>query len=313
MLDAYLNSPVWIGIGGVYAILAIAALVILGLKLKSPDKDHTELVLRTRTWFWIVASITIVAALGQGWAIVFIGFISFLAFKEYLSMIPTRRADRSVLFWAYLCIPFQYWLVYDAWYGLFTIFIPVYAFVLLAFRLILSGETKGFIKSAGTLQWGLMLTVYNLSHLAFLLVLPIQTPAAAGGAGLLFYVVFLTQFNDVAQFFWGKLLGKHKIIPKVSPGKTWEGFIGGMVTTAALSALICGYFTPFSLEAGIAAGAIIATLGFIGDVTVSSVKRDLDMKDSGNFLPGHGGILDRLDSLTLVAPVFLHFTRYFYG
>ena len=313
MLDAYLNSPVWIGIGGVYAILAIATLVILGLKIKSPDKDHTELVLRTRTWFWIIASITIVAALGQGWAIVFIGFISFLAFKEYLSMIPTRRADRSVLFWAYLCIPFQYWLVYDAWYGLFTIFIPVYAFVLLAFRLILSGETKGFIKAAGTLQWGLMLTVYNLSHLAFLLVLPIQTPAAAGGAGLLFYVVFLKQFNDVAQFFWGKLLGKHKIIPKVSPGKTWEGFIGGMITTAALSALICSYFTPFSLEAGIAAGAIIATLGFVGDVTVSSVKRDLDMKDSGNFLPGHGGILDRLDSLTLVAPVFLHFTRYFYG
>lgn len=306
------NPVVW-GLGGIYIFLIVAALIICGLCWAHPEKNYSELINRTRTWAVIITIVAVVIVMGTGTAVAFFGFISFLAFKEFLSIIPTRQSDRRVLFFAYLAIPVQYWFVYDIWYGMFSIFIPVYAFVILAFLHLLTGETKGFIKAAGTLQWGLMLTVYNLSHIAYLLVLPIKDPAVAGGAGLMLFMLFLTQFNDVAQYVWGKMLGRHRIIPSVSPNKTWEGFIGGVVTTTLMAGILAPCFTPFSEVHGFAAGTVIAVLGFIGDVTVSAVKRDLGIKDSGRSLPGHGGYLDRLDSLTLVAPVFLHFTRYLYG
>lgn len=309
-----LSDPVWIGMLGVYAILGAAAATIMLLKNRLAEKDYTELVNRTKTWGWIVLMATVILALGKTAAIVALGFISFLALKEYFTLIPTRKVDRRVLLWAYLCVPLQFYWVHIEWYGLFIIFIPVYALLFIAFRLMLAGETQGFIKSVGTMHWGLMLTVFNLSHLAFLLVMPMKVDLPAGGGGLLFFVVFLTQFNDVAQYFWGKTLGgKHKVVPYISPGKSWEGLIGGVLTTTVLAVLIAPYFTPFSLMYAAMAGALIGTVGFVGDVTISAVKRDLGTKDSGSLLPGHGGILDRLDSLTLAAPLFLHFTRYYFG
>ncbi len=309
-----LSDPVWIGMLGVYAILGAAAATIMLLKNRLAEKDYTELVNRTKTWGWIVLMATVILALGKTAAIVTLGFISFLALKEYFTLIPTRKVDRRVLLWAYLCVPLQFYWVHIEWYGLFIIFIPVYALLFIAFRLMLAGETQGFIKSVGTMHWGLMLTVFNLSHLAFLLVMPMKVDLPAGGGGLLFFVVFLTQFNDVAQYFWGKTLGgKHKVVPHISPGKSWEGLIGGVLTTMVLAVLIAPYFTPFTLMYAAMAGALIGTVGFVGDVTISAVKRDLGTKDSGSLLPGHGGILDRLDSLTLAAPLFLHFTRYYFG
>ncbi|QQG35786.1 MAG: phosphatidate cytidylyltransferase [Micavibrio aeruginosavorus] len=313
MGDNIWQNPVVWGLGGIYGLLVVAALVVCGLCKSYPERNYSELIDRTRTWAVIITMVAIVTVMGTGAAVLFFGFISFLAFKEFLSIIPTRQSDRRVLFFAYLVIPIQYWFVYDVWYGMFSIFIPVYAFVVLAFLHLLTGETKGFIKAAGTLQWGLALTVYNLSHIAYLLVLPLKDPVVAGGAGLMLFMLFLTQFNDVAQYVWGKMAGRRRIIPSVSPNKTWEGFIGGVITTTLMAGFLASYLTPFSMIHGFVAGAVIAILGFIGDITVSAVKRDLGIKDSGKSLPGHGGYLDRLDSLTLVAPVFLHFTRYFYG
>jgi len=148
--------------------------------------------------------------------------------------------------------------------------------------------------------------------LAYLLVLPVSEGFSAGGAGLVLYLVFLTQFNDVSQFVWGKMLGKHKIIPRVSPNKTWEGFLGGVCTTTLLAMLLSTVLTPLTLGMSAIAGLIISTAGFIGDVTVSALKRDIGVKDSGSLLPGHGGILDRIDSLTYSAPLFFHFIYYFH-
>lgn len=153
--------------------------------------------------------------------------------------------------------------------------------------------------------------VFGLSHLAFLLVLPGREDSVAG-AGLVLFLVVLTQANDVAQFIWGKLLGKKKIIPKVSPNKTWAGFIGGVLTTTVLAVILAPLITPFSLLASIIAGLYIGLTGFIGDVNISALKRDLNIKDTSAIIPGHGGILDRVDSLTYTAPLFFHFTRYFY-
>jgi phosphatidate cytidylyltransferase len=155
-----------------------------------------------------------------------------------------------------------------------------------------------------------MAMVFSVSHVAYLLVLPAGVNPGAGGAGLVLFLVFLTQFNDVAQYCWGKLLGRHKALPSVSPGKTTEGVIGGLATTVALAWLLAGWLTPLSDIEALAAGALIGMAGFIGDVTVSALKRDLGVKDSGSLLPGHGGILDRIDSLIYTAPLFFHFIYY---
>lgn len=299
-------------LGGILALLVAASLLVFILTRLKPGQDFSELVLRVRSWWVMVFVFVLAMVLSRNVSLAFFAFLSFLALKEYLSMITTRRADRRVLFWAYLAIPFQYYWVAEAWYGMFIIFIPVYVFLWLPVRMVLVGETRAFLHAAGTLHWGLMTTVFSISHVAFLLVLPEERNPLAGGAGLVLYLVFLTQFNDVAQFTWGKLLGKHKVVPLVSPKKTWEGFVGGVLTTTLLGAALGGVLTPFSLGESVLAGLLIGVGGFVGDVVISAVKRDIGIKDSGSLLPGHGGILDRIDSLTYTAPLFFHFVYYLY-
>jgi len=240
-------------------------------------------------------------------------FVSFLALKEYLSLIPSRKADRRPLFWAYLAIPIQYYWVHAEWYGMFIIFIPVFCFLLLPVRMLLIGETEGYLRATGTLHWGLMTTVFSLSHAAFLLILRLkEQPDGMPGPGLMLFLVMLTQVNDVAQYIWGKMLGRKKIVPTVSPNKTWAGFLGGVATTTLLALLLGPYLTPMSYLASAVGGLIIGVGGFFGDVNLSALKRDLGIKDSGSLLPGHGGILDRVDSLTYSAPLFFHYVYYMF-
>jgi phosphatidate cytidylyltransferase len=291
-------------------LLVLASVISTAFVRFRPEQDYRELRQRVRTWWWIVAVFTLALLFNRAVSVWVFGFVSFLAFKEYLSLIPTRRADHRVLFWAYLAIPAQYYWVWLGWYGMFIIFIPVFMLLLLPMRMVLIGETQGFLRAVGTLHWGLMVTVFGLSHMAYLLDLPIAINPAGGVAGLLIYLVFLTEINDVSQYVWGKSFGKRKIIPKVSPGKTAAGFIGGVLTTVILAVVVAPYLTPLSIYEALGAGVIIGIAGFIGDVTISSLKRDLGVKDSGSILPGHGGILDRLDSLTYTAPLFFHYLYY---
>lgn len=296
----------------VVAALAAASLITFALTRLKPEDDWSELVQRVRSWWVMVAVFAIAVALDRVVSLVFLGFVSFLALKEFLSLIETRRADRRVLFWAYLAIPIQYLWVGTYWYGMFIIFIPVWVFLFLPLVMVRIGETKGFLRAAGTLNWGLMTTVFSLSHAAYLLSLPQAENPEAGGAGLLLFLVLLTQLNDVCQYLSGKLWGRRKIVPSVSPSKTWEGLLGGIVCTVLASWLLAPYLTPLEGWLAPAVGGAIAIAGFIGDVVMSAVKRDLGVKDSGGLIPGHGGILDRVDSLTYTAPVFFHIVFYLY-
>ncbi len=303
------DSVLWL-LGAILAALVIASVSVRVLRSAAPDKDYTELGQRIRSW-WLMAGVFALAiTLSRTSAIVLFAIVSFLALKEYLSLIPTRRADRRVLFWAYLSIPVQYLWVGTSWYGMFIIFIPVYVFLLLPMRMVLIGETRDFLRAVGTLHWGLMTTVFSISHVAFLLALPEDVNPAGGGAGLVLFLVFLTQFNDVAQYLWGRMLGSRKVVPQVSPGKTWGGLLGGLGTTILLAAVLAPWLTPLSTGEALVAGVIIGLGGFIGDITISALKRDLHVKDSGDMIPGHGGILDRVDSLTYTAPLFFHFVYY---
>jgi phosphatidate cytidylyltransferase len=320
-MPAQANPRVLAALGGVFALLVVATVVLAVLRKLKPGLDLTEVRLRVRTW-WIMAGVFSAAlVVSRVVSLVFFAFLSFLALKEYLSLIPTRRVDREVLLWAYLAIPIQYLWVGMGWYGMFIIWIPVYVFLFLPMRMVLLGETEGFLRAAGTLHWGMMTMVFALSHVAFLLVVhpaPASEPArsaapvgaALSGPALVLYLVFLTQFNDVAQFLFGKSFGRHKVVPKVSPGKTWQGLLGGVATTILLAVVLAPWLTPMNPREAIVAGIIIGLGGFIGDIVISALKRDLRIKDSGSLLPGHGGILDRIDSLTYTAPLFFHYIVY---
>ena len=292
-------------------LLVCASLIRLRLKCKKPLADHTELKQRIQSWWWMIAILFGFLSAPMSLSVVFFAMLSFLTLKEFFSIVPTRQADRRVLLWAYLAIPLQYYWVAIGWYGMFIIFIPIYVFLFLPMRAVFIGETKGFIRSLGTIHWAVMLSVLCISHIAYLLQLPVKNEQA-GGIGLVLFLIFITQFNDVCQYIWGKKLGKHRIIPKVSPNKTWEGFIGGVATVTIISGLLAPYLTPLTIVQGFIAGTLIAVSGFVGDVVISSVKRDLAIKDSGTLIPGHGGLLDRMDSLIYTAPLFFHFLYYLY-
>jgi phosphatidate cytidylyltransferase len=312
------SNVLWV-LGAIVALLVVASAVVGVMSRGDTTGRHTELAARVRSWWVLVGIFAVAIAFRRGVAIVFFAILSFLALKEYLSLVPTRRTDRQVLFWVYLCVPIQYYWVWAQWYHMFLIFIPVWAFLLIAMRMVLRGDTKDFLRAVGTLHWGLMTMVFGLSHLAYLLVLPDGKPVLpdgiavpAQGAALLLFVVLLTELNDVLQYIWGRTLGRRKAIETVSPKKTVEGLVGGALTTTAVSFLLAPVLTPLTRMDSIAVGLMIGFGGFLGDVTISAVKRDIGVKDSGSMIPGHGGILDRIDSLLFTAPLFFHFMAFFY-
>lgn len=311
-VDLWVPSSVRWVLGGIVAVLVVASLIVAWMRRGDAAGRHVELAARVRSWWVLVGVFAVAIAFRRGVAIAFFAVLSFVALKEYLSLVPTRRADRRVLFWVYLCVPLQFWWVWRQWYPMFLIFIPVWAFLFIAMRMVLRGETRDFLRAVGTIHWGLMTMVFGLSHLAYLLVLPDSRPGVAHGAALLLYVVLLTQLNDVLQYLWGRSIGRHRIIASVSPNKTLEGLVGGALTTTVIAVVLAPWLTPLTLTDSIAAGLMIGFGGFIGDVTISAVKRDIGVKDSGALIPGHGGILDRIDSLLFTGPLFFHFMAYFY-
>ncbi len=295
----------------ILAILILSSLVLWILKWKKPKQDWSELSMRIKAW-WLMALVFFGAvATHRKVSIVMFGFMSFWALKEYVTIMGTRRADHKTLFFAFLSIPVQYLWIWNGWYGMFIIFVPVYMFLFLPIVLVLAQETKGFLSSCSRIQWGLMAFVFGLSHMGYLLALPTTTYKSVTGQSLLLFLVLVTELNDVAQYIWGKTLGKKKIIPRVSPKKTWAGFVGGVLTTAG-AAILIRFLTPFGIKEAFFLAMLLAVVGFFGDVVMSAVKRDLAVKDFGASIPGHGGMLDRVDSLCFTAPVFFHIVYYFY-
>lgn len=297
----------------IFIILAILVFssILLGIwGLFSKSKMLTELKTRTKSW-WIMCTLFITATIiSNVITYVCIGFLSFAALREFYSVIKLRKSDRAGMLWCYLAIPVQYYLAYRGWYELFIVFIPVFMFVWIPFILVLQGETKMIMSSMAGLPTSLMLCVFGLSHMAYLISLPEIDGFSAGGKGLLLFLIFITQINDVMQFIWGKLIGKHKILPKISPNKTWGGFIGGLISSVFIGYLM-SFLTPLNHWQVIVVSFFIAGVGFVGDVVVSAIKRDMGVKDMGQAIPGHGGVLDRIDSLALTTPIFFHLVYFF--
>ena len=297
----------------VLTVLVVASAVVAVMRRKKPDKDFSELSARVRAW-WIMAAVFFGAiAVSNRISLIFFALMSFWAMKEFVTLLKTRPADHHALVLTFLAVPIQYlWIALDPpWYGMFIIFIPVYMLLSLPVRMVLSKETRGFVDSASQIQWGLMIFVFGLSHMAYLLTLPTFGQTNANGRTLVLFLVFVVEMSDVLQYIWGKTLGRHKIIPAVSPNKTWEGFIGG-ITTAMLLSLAIRFLTPFTIPETLLVSLLITVAGFFGGAVMSAVKRDFGVKDFGSVIPGHGGMLDRVDSLCYAAPLFFHYVRYFH-
>ena len=295
----------------VYALLLVATVAVLLVKRFRPQANTGELEARTRSW-WVLASLFFLSVyLSHRVSLVFFAFLSFWALKEYVTLLKTRSADHGALVLAFLSIPIQYYWIARNDYGMFVIFIPVYIFLLLPVRLVLAKETAGFVASASEIQWGLMAFVFGLSHLRYVASFPPLAGSEADGRTLLLFVVFVAEISDVLQYVWGKTLGRHKVIPTVSPHKTWEGLLGGVLSATLLS-LGIRFLTPFSMRETLLVSLLISIAGFFGGAVMSAVKRDFGVKDFGGLIPGHGGMLDRLDALCYAAPVFFHYVRYFH-
>jgi phosphatidate cytidylyltransferase len=301
--------------GEVLFLLLISTLI--GRVLKSrhrADASRTtidNLNARIRAW-WKMSAIFAVAVLsGRVGSLILFGIISFLAMREYMTLVPTRRGDHRTLFWSFFVImPLQYYLIGIQWYGLFAIMIPVLACIFIPPSIAIAGDTEHFLERASKIQFGIMVCVYSLSHAPALLLLKI--PGFEGhDARLLLYLVIVDQMSDVLQYVWGKLIGKHKIAWRVSPNKTWEGFVGGVVSATALGTALW-WATPFTPVQSAGMSLMICILGFNGGLVMSAIKRDIGIKDFGVVIEGHGGILDRIDSLCFAAPIFFHLVRYYF-
>lgn len=302
-------------LGGIVALLALSSLVGLVLARRVQTESGRAVVdnLNARIRSWWVMTAVFVAALASGGvgSVVLFALISFVALREFVTLTPTRRADHRTLFWAFFVFaPVQYILVGVQWYGLFVIFIPVYAFLFVPVRSVLAGDTEDFLARTAKIQWGLMVAVYCVSHAPALLMLEI--PGYEGQqAKLLLFLIVVAQLSDVLQYAFGKTLGKHRIVPRVSPNKTWEGALGGIAGASLVGALLW-WATPFAPWAAGAIALLVCLLGFAGGLVMSAIKRDRGIKDFGTLIEGHGGVMDRIDSLCFAAPVFFHVVRYFY-
>lgn len=300
----------------IVALLAAATAIGQWLRVRFRSDGQRPVIAnlnaRVYAWWLLMAIFAASASMGPLGTTLLFATTSMLALREFATLAPTARADHRALFWSFFVIlPMQYAFVYVQWYGMFAVFIPVYAFVFLPARLALSGDTGRFLQRASQLQLGVLICVYFVSHVPALLMLELRGDPA-DNLKLLFFFVTVVQLSDVFQYLWGKLLGKHRIAPEVSPNKTWEGFLGG-IASAVLVAAGLSFLTPFGIGWAAAMGLGVCLMGFAGGLVMSAIKRDVGVKDFGAMLPGHGGVLDRVDSICFAAPVFFHLTRFFFA
>ena len=307
---------IWQLFGGLIITLIIASSIGYGLKFKvgfsTPHAVIDNLNARINAWWVMILIIFAAAALGFYGVIGLFFVISFMALREFLSLLYIRRGDHLALAACfYVILPLQYSLVAIDWFSMFTIFIPVYGFLFLPILSALLGDTAHFLDRSTKVQWALMISVFCISHIPAILTLDIEG-FEEKKLLLMIFLILVVQSSDVLQYVWGKLFGKHKIAPKLSPSKTVEGFVGGVISASVLGGLLY-WLTPFNSVQAVLMSLLICLMGFLGGLVMSAMKRSMGVKDWGNMISGHGGMLDRMDSLCFAAPIFFHVVRYYWA
>jgi len=301
---------------GLLAVFFVVALFMRG--------SHTgrDIAVRTQTWSWMIGLVLLATAAHRFLVILLLAFLSFAALREYFSLLPMyhrgkflRAEDRAAIGLAFLLIPITYVLAAMPWYGLYIILIPVYAAVFLPVLFVAADNPDGMLVSFGGILIGILLFVFLFSHAALLVHM---------APFLLFYALLVTEIRDVLAYCFGKLLEPVRlrwlhipVAPHINPRKTWVG----AALAAAGCALVSAAMAPLmpSLPGGtpsprflLGVGFLVGWLGLVGDLAIGALKRDLHVKDTGQTLPGHGGIIDRINGVVFTVPIIFHFLYYFY-
>ncbi|MEQ8849616.1 phosphatidate cytidylyltransferase [Botrimarina sp.] len=268
---------------------------------------------RVRAW-WVICAALSVALLSKWLTVMLFGLVSFAALREFITLTPTRLSDHRALFWVFFFfLPLQYLLVWRNAYPLFSVMIPVFAFVFVPMRVAIAGDPKRFLERVAKIQTGMLICVYCLSYAPAVLYLEAPGLTHSGAARLLFLLVLLSLLSEAVQFAWSRLYGRHVIAPQINQSRTWEGFLGSSATIGLVGAALYQIgATPFTkLWHAAAASMLVAVMGFAGSMTMSAIKRDRRVQDYGVLTEGQPGVLDRADALCFAAPVFYHAVRWF--
>lgn len=298
---------------GVFAILIVASTTGHLIRKKHGNgATVANLNARIDAW-WVMSAVLFFAFLfGRVGTVILFYLVSFAALREFLTLVYRQKSDyHAMVVCFYILLPMQYFFVYDGWYGMFSIFIPVYGFLLLPIVASLAGDTRRFLERAAKTQWAAMITIFCISHVPALMFLNLDGFPQQNNILLLIFLIGIVQASDVLQYIWGKLIGKRKIMPSLSPSKTVAGTVGG-IASAVMLAILASPITPFAAWQAAWIGLAICLAGFLGGLVMSAIKRDQGVKDWGNMLQGHGGMLDRVDSICFAAPVYFHILRYFW-
>jgi len=289
----------------------LVAGVVLALLTWGFGKDVRSVWITYRSWLVMAALVVGAVFAGRVAAIVFFSLLAIFGFKEFARATGLYR-DWWMTGAAYLAIVSVgiVTLVTDpnnaqpGWYGLFMT-LPVYAIAALLMVPILRNQPAGQLQAVSLAIVGFVYIGWMFGHLGFL-------TNSAHAYGYLLYLIVAVEVNDVAAFVFGKLLGRHKLRSNISPNKTWEGSLGALAVSLVLPWILWFSFPLFGPLQLILTGLIIGVGGQLGDLSISFIKRDIGIKDTGAVIPGHGGILDRIDSLIYTSPLFLHMVDYFY-
>ena len=297
---------------GVAALLVVATIIGQILRRRAAPNISIgveNLNARINAWWAMVTLLGIAFLGGRAGVVLLFAFCSFAALREFITLLNTKRADHLALVAAFFVVlPIQYYAIWIDWYGFYSIFIPVYAFLLMPIVAALRGDTENYLLRIAQTQWALMICVFCASHVPALLSLEIEGYEGRNVL-LIAFLIIIVQLSDVLQYVWGKLFGRRKIAPNLSPSKTLEGLAGGILSATLVGSALY-WITPFNpLQAGLIA-LVITVMGFFGGLVMSAIKRDKGIKDWGHTIAGHGGFIDRLDSVVFAAPVFFHLVHY---
>ncbi|KJZ20663.1 phosphatidate cytidylyltransferase [Loktanella sp. S4079] len=295
----------------------LIALTFLGEVLRARQEPGTQnpvletYMTRIQSWWGMVAFVGTALLVGKLGVMVLFAFCSFAALREFLTLTTKAQADHISLALAFFVVlPLQYLFVGMGWTGMYTVFIPVYAFLLLPIVSALRGNAEKFLIRVAETQWGLMIAVFCVSHVPALINLTI-TENSDRAVLMIAFLVMVVQFGDLLEYFFGRRIGRNKIAPGLSP-KTWEGVICGVLCAMVIGSLL-SWITPFDVFGAAALAGASCLVGMLGSLVFAAIKRDRGVKDWSHLIPGQGGFVDQLDSVIFAAPIFYHLVRFFYG
>ncbi len=311
-------------------LVALGIATVVGWFLSRREKLGVETTLigrfnrKIRVWWMMLAIFAIGLLLHRVGVVVLFFLVSFWAMREFITMTPTRRGDHRTLFWIFFIFtPLQYLLIGlgSQYYDYYSIVIPVYASLFIPARAAIAGDYKRFLERSAKIQSGLLICVYSLSHAPALLDLVLVRTAPAAGAArplwegnnlsLMIFFVLIAQLSLVFERAWSVLAGRHVIAEKINASRTWEGVLGSIVSTGLIAAVL-SWATPFyPWEAGVI-GGVVTIMANAGTLTMSAIKRDRGVTDTGTLVQGHAGVLDQIDNICFAAPIFYHVTRFFF-